>query len=107
MKIRRKYIEIKKINEIKNKIKIKIIKQSHRRYEFGIKGLNYFMDSTGFELRSCIGPSTSSSKYTIFVRGESINEDNRSFFIKKSIYKNLKNAVKEYNSYFKGNSLLY
>jgi len=82
-----------------DQVEVQIVEQSHIRNEFGISGSDRFKANNGMELRSIACPKIYSDY--ICVRGDCTYRDNDKLIFTTSEYNKFREAVEEYNSYFK------
>jgi hypothetical protein len=85
--------------------KFKIAYQSHIRNEFGNRPLSFLDDNCSFKhndiiIASMNSPQSSNGRL-IFLRGEYSDEDNFVLETNREILKDLVEAVKAYNEYYK------
>lgn len=107
--IKRKYLEIKEIPSKNSEyVTIKIIKQTHRRNSFGIRG-------SGYEYKNKIKlysdsypewrPGTIDDTSMLFVKGSDTSFDNKHLQIPNDKYIQIKKAIESYNNYFSGKEI--
>ena len=77
----------------------RIVEQSHRGSEFG-DGVPYFSASNGIELTSSGHPEI--GYQTLYVRGSSWNEDNKTVKADGALFRRIQAAIQEYNDYYAG-----
>jgi hypothetical protein len=77
---------------------VEVLEQTHRTSEFGHDGSRKFVASNGFELNSCVNPEVDGAM-RYFVRGSDRSEDGMKRYISETGLKNLRVAVREYNTF--------
>jgi len=80
-------------------VSFKIMEQTHRCNDFG-NGDNTFRGSNGMNIGSVSCPAMSFDNGKLYCRGEDIGSDYKKIKTTLPLWNKIKEAVKEYNTYF-------
>ena len=101
-----KKLILKYIENVDDNVSFKIVEQTHRCNDFGNgdntfgNGNNTFRGSNGMNIGSVSCPDMSFNNRKLYCRGEDIGSDYKKIKTTLPLWNKIKEAVKEYNTYF-------
>ena len=102
----RKYLELEVVYRTERIVCFRIKKQSHIHFDFGNteRGTS-FVSSNRVRLCSSACPEWNTFEEALFVRGIQKEYNNESLQVPTDYFKDIQEAVKEYNRFFRGKIL--
>ena len=99
-----KWLILQYINTIDDMVSFKVDDQSHRGLDFGQDGSYPFIAKDGFGMESMSLPEFAAEcDNCLYVRGRDERRDNDIVFVPIDTWHRIKEAVQEYNDYFRYN----